>query len=232
MKTESELKDNSITPSINWSDVINSRECKALLQYPMDRVMELTNRSAHKIFPPLPQIFRAFDLTSPEKLKVVIVGQDPYHGPGQANGLAFAVGEGTKTPPSLSNIFKEMMLDLDHNRKPQPNLVSWAEQGVLLLNSILTVEQGKPLSHKDFGWNTFTDYILSWIDARCKPCVFMLWGNSARSKKSLITNKQHLVLEAMHPSPLSAHRGFFGCRHFSQANKFLLASDRDPINWV
>src|SRR5690606_10051653 len=169
---------------------------------------------------------RPFDET-----KVVILGQDPYHGPGQANGLAFAVNTSEKCPPSLRNIFKE--IEIEFGEKPKNStLEGWQEQGVFLLNSILTVRESQPGSHKDLGWQKITNTIISLINEKEIPVVFMLWGNYARSKKFLIDTSKHLVLESVHPSPLSASRGFFGCNHFIKANEFLVANNQEPINWI
>lgn len=179
------------------------------------------------IYPAEANIFRALALTDFNNIRVVILGQDPYHQPNQANGLAFAVNEGVATPPSLKNIFKE--IKANYGETPNSTtLEGWAEQGVLLLNTVLTVRENSPNSHKDKGWEIFTDKIIQTLGERESPLVFMLWGSSARSKKPLIKNKYHLILEAPHPSPLSAHRGFLGCKHFIEANNFL----KEKINWT
>ena len=183
-----------------------------------------------KIFPPGSQIFRAFDLTPVDKVKVVILGQDPYHGPGQAHGLSFSVPTGIPAPPSLKNIFKEIQTDLGVQMSGHPNLESWAQQGVLLLNAVLTVRAGEAASHSRIGWQEFTDAVIKYISDNCEGVVFMLWGNFARGKAQLIDRSRHVVLEAAHPSPL-ARGAFFGCRHFSLANEALVASGRTPINW-
>ncbi|MEN2992574.1 MAG: uracil-DNA glycosylase [Bacteroidia bacterium] len=183
------------------------------------------------IYPPGPQIFRAFDLCPVDKVKVVILGQDPYHGPGQAHGLCFSVPKGVPPPPSLQNIFRELEADLGFPPPSHGDLTGWAEQGVFLLNAILTVEAHKPTSHRGIGWETFTDAVITQI-ARVRPhVVFLLWGQYARSKKPLIDPTRHLILEAAHPSPYSAERGFFGCRHFSRANAFLIEKGLTPIDW-
>ena len=182
------------------------------------------------IFPPGRQIFRAFDLTPMDKVKVVILGQDPYHGVGQAHGLSFSVPTGVPAPPSLKNIFKEIESDLGVQMSGCPNLEKWAEQGVLLLNAVLTVRSGEAASHSRIGWQEFTDAVIKCISDRCEGVVFMLWGNFARTKSALIDSTRHCVLEAAHPSPL-ARGAFFGCRHFSRANDYLHATGRAPIDW-
>ena len=163
---------------------------------------------------------------------MVIIGQDPYHGPNQAHGLSFSVPHGIKPPPSLRNIFKELHRDLGTANPSHGNLEHWANQGVLLLNSVLTVEKDKPGSHASIGWQAFTDHIISQINQHAKPTVFMLWGAAAKKKKALITKSKHLVLTASHPSPLSAYRGFLGCYHFSECNLWLQSQNRQPIDWV
>ncbi len=182
------------------------------------------------IFPPGSQIFRAFDLTPVDKVKVVILGQDPYHGPGQAHGLSFSVPEGVPAPPSLKNIFKEIESDLGVRMSGYPNLENWARQGVLLLNAVLTVRSSEAASHSRIGWQEFTDAVIRHISDNCEGVVFMLWGNFARTKSELIDKSRHMVLEAAHPSPL-ARGAFFGCRHFSKANAYLLSAGREPIDW-
>ena len=183
------------------------------------------------IYPPGSQIFRAFELTPVDNLKVVILGQDPYHGPGQAHGLSFSVSAGVPAPPSLKNIFKEIETDLGVRMSGYPDLEKWARQGVLLLNAVLTVRAGSPTSHGKIGWEEFTDAVIRYISDNCEGVVFMLWGNFARSKSALIDKSRHHVLEAAHPSPL-VRGAFFGCRHFSQANAFLSAQGKAPIDWV
>ena len=182
------------------------------------------------IYPPGGQIFRAFELTPVDKVKVVILGQDPYHGPGQAHGLSFSVPVGVPAPPSLKNIFKEIESDLGVRMSGCPNLESWARQGVLLLNAVLTVRGGEAASHGKIGWQEFTDAVIKYISDNCEGVVFLLWGNFARTKAELIDSSRHVILQAAHPSPL-ARGAFFGCRHFSQANAALTASGRTPINW-
>lgn len=182
------------------------------------------------IYPPGSLIFRAFDLTPLPEVKVVILGQDPYHGPGQAMGLSFSVPDGIKAPPSLVNIFKEIETDLGVRMSGATNLEKWARQGVLLLNASLTVEAGLANSHKNIGWQTFTDAVIKCISDNCSGVVFLLWGNFARAKKELIDTGRHYVLEAAHPSPL-AGGAFFGCRHFSRTNDILKGEGKTPIDW-
>lgn len=187
------------------------------------------------IYPPAPLLFNAFNLTSFNQVKVVILGQDPYHGPGQAMGLSFSVPEGVKIPPSLQNIYKEIASDLGDTANLQAqtngNLTRWAKQGVLLLNASLTVAQNQPGSHQGRGWETFTDTVITKISHDHDHIVFMLWGAFAGKKAELIDGKKHLILTAPHPSPLSAHRGFLGCKHFSQCNEYLHAHHKSQINW-
>lgn len=182
------------------------------------------------IFPPGGQIFRAFDLCPLDKVKVVILGQDPYHGYGQAMGLSFSVPDGVPAPPSLKNIFREIETDLGIRMSGRPNLEAWAKQGVLLLNAVLTVRAGEPTSHGAIGWQTFTDAVIKTISDRCEGVVFLLWGNYARGKAPLVDVTRHHVLEAAHPSPL-ARGAFFGCRHFSRTNDILVGEGRTPIDW-
>lgn len=182
------------------------------------------------IYPPGNCIFKAFELTPLDKVKAVILGQDPYHGYGQAMGLSFSVPTGVKAPPSLKNIFKEVESDLGIKMSGNPDLEKWAREGVLLLNSILTVESGRPASHSGIGWQEFTDAVIRCISDRCDGVVFLLWGNYARSKKALIDQSRHYVLEAAHPSPL-AGGAFFGCRHFSKTNQILASEGKEPIDW-
>ena len=183
-----------------------------------------------KIFPPGSMIFRAFDLCPLDKLKVVIIGQDPYHGEGQAMGLSFSVPESIPAPPSLKNIFKEIESDLGLKMSGRPDLSSWAAQGVLMLNAVLTVRSGQPTSHSNIGWQNFTDAVIRLFSDRCEGVVFLLWGNYARSKAALIDAGRHSILEAAHPSPL-ARGAFFGCRHFSKTNEILSSQGKSPIDW-
>lgn len=188
--------------------------------------------SGKRIFPKGSEYFRALDLTPLDKVRVVILGQDPYHGPGQAHGLCFSVQPGVRTPPSLVNIFKELKSDLGIAPPGHGFLEHWALQGVLLLNSVLTVEMGQAASHQGKGWERFTDAVIAQINARAEPVVFMLWGSYAQRKAGFVDNHRHLVLKAPHPSPLSAHNGFFGCGHFSKANGFLERNGMTPIDWA
>lgn len=182
------------------------------------------------VYPEYKNIFNALKLTDYDEVKVVILGQDPYHGPKEAHGLSFSVQKGVKRPPSLDNIFKELKSDLGIERTNN-DLTDWAKEGVFLLNSIMTVVKDSPLSHKDKGWETFTDDLIKLLNKREKPIVFILWGSYARSKKTLITNKNHYIIEAPHPSPLSAYRGFFGSKPFSKTNNFLVTNGIPPIKW-
>lgn len=184
------------------------------------------------IFPPQGAWFRALELTPLDKLRVVILGQDPYHGPGQAHGLCFSVPPGVRPPPSLVNIYKELGSDLGLPRPPHGFLEHWARQGVLLLNSVLTVEMAKAASHSKKGWEPFTDAIIARVNDKAEPVVFMLWGAYAHKKAANVDSRRHLVLKAAHPSPLSAHAGFLGCKHFSQCNAFLVSNGLPPIDWT
>ena len=194
------------------------------------RFLHKEKTEGKRIFPPGSQIFRAFDLTPVDKVKVVILGQDPYHGPGQAHGLSFSVPEGVPAPPSLKNIFKEIETDMGVRMSGYPDLENWARQGVLLLNAVLTVRSGEAASHSKIGWEQFTDAVIRYVSNNCEGVVFMLWGNFARGKRELIDASRHCVLEAAHPSPL-ARGAFFGCRHFSRANAWLAANGKAPVNW-
>ena len=183
------------------------------------------------IYPNMYNIFNSLKYTSYSDVKAVILGQDPYHGPGQAHGLCFSVQEGVPLPPSLKNIFKELQDDLGCTPPVNGTLTKWAENGVLLMNTVLTVREGQANSHRGMGWEIFTDHVISLLNEREKPMVFLLWGGNARSKAKLIDRSRHCVLECAHPSPLSAYNGFFGCRHFSKTNAFLTAHDMEPIDW-
>ncbi len=183
------------------------------------------------IYPDMYDIFNALKYTSYSDVKVVIIGQDPYHGAGQAHGFCFSVKRGIEQPPSLKNIFKEIHDDLGINIPKHGQLTDWAKQGVLLLNAVLTVRAGEANSHKGMGWEIFTDRVIELLNNREKPMVFLLWGANARQKRRLITNPNHQILETVHPSPLSAYNGFFGCKHFSIANEFLKATGQDTIDW-
>lgn len=214
----------------SWKKVLQSQFEQPYFQSLISYLKQ--EKSAGKtIFPAGPNIFRAFSLTPFQSTRVVILGQDPYHNLGQAHGLAFSVPEGVPLPPSLINIFKEINADLGI---PQPRtgcLEQWAKQGVLLLNAALTVEANRPNSHSQIGWHTFTDAVISSISSERNHVAFLLWGTFARSKKKLIDTQKHLVLEAAHPSPLSAYAGFFGCKHFSRTNQWLEGNHQLPIDW-
>lgn len=190
-----------------------------------------TEYFSRKIYPDMHDIFNALKYTPYSSVRAVILGQDPYHGEGQAHGLCFSVKKGVQPPPSLENIFKELNTDLGIERPNHGELTQWAKNGVLLLNTVLTVRSGCANSHKDMGWEILTDKIISLLNEREKPMVFLLWGTPARRKKELITNPKHLVLETVHPSPLSAYNGFFGCKHFSKCNEFLVKNGEEPIDW-
>lgn len=183
------------------------------------------------IFPPKHDVFKAMRLTDYDNIKVVILGQDPYHGEGEAEGLSFSVRDGIRKPPSLKNIFKELEDDLGYKEPQSGSLVKWAKEGVLLLNSLLTVEKDKPLSHKTLGWERFTDEVIKKINEKETPVVFILWGAYAKSKKTYITNKNHYIIESTHPSPFSARNGFFGSKPFSKTNNFLISKKISPVNF-
>lgn len=213
----------------DWDEIIGNEFSKDY--YKNLRNFLIKEYQESKIYPSMYDIFNALKYTSYSNTKIVIIGQDPYHGYNQAHGLCFSVKKGVKKPPSLCNIFKELNSDIGIEIPKDGHLVKWAEQGVLLLNTILTVRESMPMSHKGKGWEIFTDTILSKLNQREKPVIFMLWGNPAKQKKQLITNSSHYILEAAHPSPLSAYYGYFGCKHFSKANKFLLEVGATPIDW-
>ena len=184
-----------------------------------------------RIYPNMYDIFNSLKFTSYSDVKAVIIGQDPYHGAGQAHGLCFSVQKGTAVPPSLQNIYKELYSDLGIPPAGHGYLKKWADSGVLLMNAVLTVREGQANSHKGMGWEIFTDRVIELLNDRDKPIVFLLWGGNAKQKMRLITNPKHLILQAAHPSPLSAYNGFFGCRHFSKANEFLTANGMEPVDW-
>jgi len=216
----------------SWSKVIKEEFHKDYFIYLSETVTKFYASETNRLFPPEELIFRAFDLCSFEKLKVVILGQDPYPTLGNANGLSFSVSDSVKVlPKSLKNIFLEVQEDLKIEFPENGNLERWANQGVLLLNSILTVEEGSPNSHKDIGWEHFTDAVIHKISTEKSQLVFLLWGTKAIAKKEIIDCNKHLVLTAPHPSPLSAYRGFLGCKHFSQTNQFFRKSGISEINW-
>ena len=194
--------------------------------------VEQARLAGQVIYPPQADVFNAFKLTELENLKVVILGQDPYHGPNQAHGLAFSVRHGVRVPPSLQNMYKELALEYPEFQLPEHGcLESWAQQGVLLLNTVLTVIATQPNSHRHLGWEQFTDKVIASISEQCQGIVFLLWGSHAQKKGRYIDRERHFVLEAPHPSPLSAHRGFLGCGHFKQANELLVKQGKTPINW-
>ena len=198
------------------------------------KFMDNVNNEYHNYtcYPEYDNIFNALKLTPYKDVKVVILGQDPYHGEGEAHGLSFSVKQGVKMPPSLQNIYKELKDDLGIDNHNNTDLTPWAKEGVLLLNSILTVRKDSPLSHSNLGWQLLTDHIIKLLNLKEEPIVFILWGNYARSKKDLITNKKHLVIQSVHPSPLSASRGFFGSKPFSKTNNFLEKNNIQPIDWT
>ena len=213
-----------------WKKIMREEFKKTYFQQLIRHIK--TEKSQGKvIYPPGPLIFNAFDTTPFDKVKVVILGQDPYHGQGQAHGLSFSVPAGVPPPPSLINIFKELEGDVGLRPPSNGNLTSWARQGVLLLNASLTVRSGEPMSHSKLGWHLFTDCVIGKISELRNHVVFLLWGKFAQEKAALIDPARHLVLKAPHPSPLSAHTGFFGCRHFSKANQYLATHGIDPIDW-
>lgn len=189
-------------------------------------------RRAHTVYPPEPEVFAALHATPYSDVRVVILGQDPYHGPRQAHGLCFSVRHGQRVPPSLANIHKELHADLGPPIPEHGNLEAWARNGVLLLNTTLTVRAGEAASHQKHGWETFTDRVIGVVDDKPEPVVFILWGNAARRKRELIDTGRHAIIESPHPSPLSAHNGFFGTRPFSRANESLVAAGRDPVDWT
>ena len=198
----------------------------------LQQFLEEEKAAGKRIFPKGGEYFRALDLTPLDKVKVVILGQDPYHGEGQAHGLCFSVRPGVRTPPSLVNIYKELKSDLGLAPPRHGFLEHWAQQGVLLLNSVLTVEMGRAASHQKRGWEEFTDAIIRLVNSQAEPVVFLLWGAYEQRKAAFVDQTRHLVLKAAHPSPLSAHNGFLGCRHFSQANAFLEAKGRGAVDWA
>ncbi len=214
-----------------WQEVLGPVKRADFFQQLMARI-DAERAAGKAIYPPASEVFNAFTLTPLDNVKVVILGQDPYHGPGQAHGLCFSVQSGVKTPPSLVNIYKELAQDIEGFHVPEHgNLTAWAEQGVLLLNTVLTVEQGKAHSHAKWGWETFTDAVIKSVNDTQHGVVFLLWGSHAQKKGQNIDTQKHYVLSAPHPSPLSAHRGFLGCRHFSQTNTLLSQQGKTPVNW-
>lgn len=218
--------------AITWHDVLAKEKQKSYF-IQMIEVIARERAAGKTIYPPQKSVFNAFRLTELGDVKVVILGQDPYHGPNQAHGLAFSVLPGIVAPPSLANIYKELATDIKDFVRPNHGfLASWATQGVMLLNTVLTVEAGKAHSHAQLGWETFTDNVIVAINQHRAGVIFLLWGSHAQKKGNIIDLQRHKVLHAPHPSPLSAHRGFFGCRHFSQANTWLTQHGEPAINWT
>lgn len=214
----------------SWKDVLREEFDKPYFRNLVD-FLHKEKSEGKVIYPPGPKIFRAFDLTPFDQVRVVILGQDPYHGPGQAEGLSFSVPHGIKLPPSLQNIYKEIESDTGISTAGRDgSLIHWAEQGVFLLNAVLTVRASEPTSHSKIGWTNFTDAVIKALSDHKEGVIFLLWGNYARSKRDLIDHSRHHVLEAAHPSPL-ARGAFFGCRHFSQANNILINKKQNPIKW-
>lgn len=214
---------------MTWDKFFQEEQAKEYYQKLMNEINQAYENSI--VFPPKDKIFYAFSLTALENLKVVILGQDPYHGENQAQGLAFSTPSNIKNPPSMVNILKEIKDDIGSSRCEDGDLSSWAKDGVLLINAILTVEQAKPKSHHKLGWETFTDNLIKFISANCKDVVFILWGSSAIKKEKIIDKTKHHILSGVHPSPLSSYRGFFGCKHFSKTNEILKTIGKKEINW-
>ncbi len=212
-----------------WSAALEEEFSKPYFLELQERLAK--EREEHDVYPPEGEVFAALQATPLHRVKVVILGQDPYYGRGQAHGLSFSVVRGAKVPPSLKNIYRELEADLGCDPPDHGHLIEWAEQGVLLLNTALTVREGKANAHRKWGWERFTDCVIDAVDALDTPVVFLLWGNPAIAKAKCVKNPKHLVLKAPHPSPLSAYRGFFGCRHFSKANAYLREVGREPIAW-
>lgn len=226
------MTDDSIPFSLesSWKEAIGSEFSKDYM-VALNAFLVRQRASGKLVFPPADEVFLALNSTPFESTKVVILGQDPYHGEGQAHGLCFSVKSGVRVPPSLRNIFKELHADLGCTAPAHGNLISWAKQGVLLLNSVLTVESGAAASHKGMGWEQFTDKVVENLNEHRKHLVFVLWGSYAQKKGAMIDRSKHLVLSSPHPSPLSASRGFFGNHHFSMANAYLAQHERNPIIW-
>ena len=213
----------------SWHNVLKKEFSKDYFKKLISIIINEYNNK--DIFPPYNLIFNAFNLTKLKKIKVVIIGQDPYHETGQANGLCFSVSNKQEIPPSLRNIFKELKDDMNINTPNNGSLNNWAKEGVFLLNTILTVESGRANSHKGIGWGTFTDSVIKIINLKMNNIVFLLWGKHAHDKENLINSNKHLILKASHPSPLSSYRSFFGCKHFSKTNKYLLDNGKKVIKW-
>jgi uracil-DNA glycosylase len=221
-----------MSDKLTWHDVLADEKEKPYFKETLQAVAQ-QRAAGVTVYPPQKDVFNAFKLTELGDIKVVILGQDPYHGPNQAHGLAFSVLPGVAIPPSLLNMYKELEQDIEGFQRPQHGfLESWATQGVMLLNTVLTVEAGKAHSHARLGWETFTDTVIDAINTHREDVVFLLWGSHAQKKGSIIDAQRHHVLKAPHPSPLSAHRGFFGCRHFSQTNALLSQAGETPIDWT
>lgn len=230
MQTQSLNLPDSIKLEASWKKVL-SQEFEQNYMKDLRSFLVAELKKKKTIYPKPSEYFAAFEQTPLSRVRVVILGQDPYHGPGQAHGLCFSVRRGIVPPPSLKNIFKEIHQDLGLPVPQHGCLNHWAEQGVLLLNSVLTVEDGKAASHRNRGWESFTDQVIRAVNDQTSPVVFMLWGSYAQKKGEFIDRRKHCVLESVHPSPLSAHRGFLGCRHFSKANDFLQEHGFTPIDW-
>ena len=215
----------------NWQTFIEAEQKQTYFQK-LTNFVASERQSGKLIFPPEREVFRAFELTPLDQVRVVLLGQDPYHGQGQAHGLCFSVKPGVPLPPSLKNIYKELATDIEGFHIPEDGfLEQWAQQGILMLNTVLTVEEGKAHSHAKAGWETFTDHVLSFLNQQPRPIIFVLWGSHAIKKGKWITAPHHRIISGPHPSPLSAYRGFFGCRHFSAINKQLLALGEPAIDW-
>ena len=215
----------------SWKEILKQEFDKPYFQQ-IPLHLKTEKSQGKTIYPPGSLIFNAFKRTPMDKIKVVIIGQDPYHGPNQAHGLCFSVQNGVPPPPSLVNIFKELQDDIGMQVPRHGNLTKWAEQGVFLLNASLTVRAGEPMSHSKIGWATFTDTVIKKISDHNKHVVFLLWGKFAQDKKILIDETKHLILKTAHPSPLSAYAGFLGCKHFSKANAYLISKGIDPVDWI
>lgn len=220
-----------LRPGRGWAERLSDEFCQPYMQQLAEFLMS-EETSGNVLYPPFEDYFNALNTTPLHKVSVVILGQDPYHGPGQAHGLCFSVRPEVPSPPSLVNIFKEIQADLGISRPDHGCLQPWAEQGVLMLNSVLTVIQGQAGAHQGKGWETFTDRVIETINREREGVVFLLWGGYARKKGRYIDRNRHLVLEGPHPSPLSAYRGFFGCKHFSRANEWLQQKGQQPIDWA
>lgn len=219
------------TSTLTWTDVLAEEKAKPYFTEILD-FLKTQYQKGKTIYPPKSDLFNALKYTPFDDVKVVIIGQDPYHGPKQAHGLCFSVQPGIKPPPSLVNIYKELQNDIDFSIPNHGCLIDWTKQGVLLLNASLSVEAAKPQSHAKIGWQQFTDAIIKALNQHPKPIVYLLWGSYAQSKRQLIDTNKHQILTAPHPSPLSAHRGFLGCKHFSKANALLEKLGRTPIDWA